>query len=604
MHAIKFKITIFTVLSTLIITVFSASAVFSTFSSQLTRSLVQSTEFNLQLAVNTMTDSFNTICSLTMWANTNSAIHTFLSTNKSIIKTEKLEAFKRLNEEYQNCKAKDYITRLMVGATDGRFVQIIKSVLDGSSKDYEHTVGQYFFDDLLAASDYKWIGIIEDPMASVSSSNRQVIPILRPIYSSYNSNAVGWIYISVSAKLITDALAQCNVPDDSQLILTINDESYVYQNGMLSPKKMTDLSAKKLSYPTLYSGTLTYQVTLPSQVTYTYVTYPSSISGITLSQSLSHSQLSTQKTAYHSIIIAICLAILSVGILLTLYLNHVINRPIRRILRKVQAISAGDFSYDDSIEMPNEFGIIGESINELSQNVVELMDKRIADEKHQKELEYQILQSQINPHFLYNTLNSIKMMATIQNATGIPEMTTALSRLLKSIAKRRRQMVPLREEIDLLKNYLIIQEYRYGGTVSVDFDIEVEELLEQEVPVFTLQPLVENAIFHGIEAKGSCGKIQITIQPFEDDMKIIIHDNGIGMSAKLIQQTLTQNTGNEHTFFQKLGIHNVDSRIKYAYGDRYGISIRSEVGTFTEMILLLPQREKGDNDNDPTTDRR
>ena len=138
----------------------------------------------------------------------------------------------------------------------------------------------------------------------------------------------------------------------------------------------------------------------------------------------------------------------------------------------MQEISNGNFSYEAAIEWNNEFGEIGKGINSLSTNVVQLMEHRIAVEKQQKELEYQVLQNQVNPHFLYNTLNSIKWMATIQNATGIAEMTTALSRLLKSISKGTRQVIPIREELELLKNYILIQQYRYGGIITVTYKIE------------------------------------------------------------------------------------------------------------------------------------
>lgn len=112
-----------------------------------------------------------------------------------------------------------------------------------------------------------------------------------------------------------------------------------------------------------------------------------------------------------------------------------------------------------------------------------------------------MLQSQINPHFLYNTLNSIKWMATIQGANGISEMTTSLSRLLKSISKGTSLLIDIREELSLLENYFTIQSYRYGGTISMDIQVDEESLYNSEIIKFTLQPLVENAIFTGSSPK-------------------------------------------------------------------------------------------------------
>lgn len=133
------------------------------------------------------------------------------------------------------------------------------------------------------------------------------------------------------------------------------------------------------------------------------------------------------------------------------------------------------------------------------------MNKRIEDEKQKQDLEYKMLQSQINPHFIYNTLSSIKWMATIQGADGIAEMTTALSRLLKSISKGTRLLVPIREELAFLEDYCTIQNYRYGGTISFALKVDDPTIYDRGILRFTLQPLVENSIFHGIEPKGVPG---------------------------------------------------------------------------------------------------
>lgn len=143
---------------------------------------------------------------------------------------------------------------------------------------------------------------------------------------------------------------------------------------------------------------------------------------------------------------------------------------------RIKTGTAGDFSADPAIEWDNEFGDIGRGINELSGSVKNLIDTRIEIENEKREYEYRMLQSQINPHFLYNTLNSIKWMASIQNATGIPEMTTALSRLLKSIAKDSRQRVPIQAELAFLDDYYTIQKYRYGGSITMEVTVDEEAL--------------------------------------------------------------------------------------------------------------------------------
>lgn len=261
---------------------------------------------------------------------------------------------------------------------------------------------------------------------------------------------------------------------------------------------------------------------------------------------------------------------------------------------KIYDISKGNFSTDKSIEWNHELGEVGRGINSMSENINTLLEKKVADEKQKKDLEYQILQSQINPHFLYNTLNSIKWMATIQNATGIADMTTALARLMKNVSKGTSSMIPLKEELALVKDYFIIQQYRYGGSVTMEYQIESDDLYECEIHRFSLQPIIENALFHGIEPTGAAGKIIVSAQTAEVSsrkaLKISITDNGIGMTQETIHRILNEDNENQNKteFFRHVGINNVNKRLQYDFGPEFGITIASQPGQFTTMTLLMP----------------
>ncbi len=323
------------------------------------------------------------------------------------------------------------------------------------------------------------------------------------------------------------------------------------------------------------------------------ISYPLGQDGWYIHQILSRQQLEQQRKVYLLLIAAICIAILSLGLSMVYSLNRTISQPVTRLRKKIREIALGDFSRDDSIEWDHELGDIGRGINELSFNVVNLMEKRIDDEKQKKDLEYQILQSQINPHFLYNTLNSIKWMATIQGASGIAEVTTALARLLKRVAKGTSSMITLKEELDLVKDYFLIQQYRYGGSISIEYRIESEELYQYQIHRFSLQPIVENALFHGIEPKGSAGRILVDAHLKTDhgrrDLQISVTDNGVGMTAETIEKVLHQKpSGKSADFFRQVGIANVNQRIQYDFGPSYGISIDSKPGVYTTMTILIP----------------
>ena len=229
----------------------------------------------------------------------------------------------------------------------------------------------------------------------------------------------------------------------------------------------------------------------------------------------------------------------------------------------------------------------------MSEQIQELLDHVVKEEREKQDLEYKMLQSQVNPHFLYNTLNSIKWMASIQGADGIAEMTTALSRLLKSISKGTKILVPLREELALLDDYFTIQKSRYGGTITMDIHVEEDSFLDASIVKFTLQPLVENSIFHGIEPKGTAGHIDINIlRQNETNLIIEVLDDGVGMTEQQIRQLFSNEPSDvpdgKSEFFREFGILNVHKRLQYEFGPTYGITAESKEGSYTKMILLLP----------------
>ena len=287
------------------------------------------------------------------------------------------------------------------------------------------------------------------------------------------------------------------------------------------------------------------------------ISTPLNMPGCYISQSVSASELSGQRLLFMKMIGATLIGIIAIGGLLMVIMNRMIHTPLTRLRDKIQRIAEGDFSREPSIEWNHELGEIGKGINNLSESVTLLMDKRIEDEKQKRDLEYRMLQSQINPHFIYNTLNSIKWMATIQGANGISEITTALSRLLRSISKSTQLLIPIREELSFLEDYFIIQNYRYGGTITFLLQVDDASIYDKKIVRFTLQPLVENAIFHGIEPKGGTG--HITVHAFYEtasessvrNIRIDVTDDGVGMSPQKAAQILLDNNDNKADFSAK-----------------------------------------------------
>lgn len=205
--------------------------------------------------------------------------------------------------------------------------------------------------------------------------------------------------------------------------------------------------------------------------------------------------------------------------------------------------------------------------------------------KKKADMEFQILQAQINPHFLYNTLDSIKWLAVIQNVHNISSMTNSLINLLKYNISRNNKTVMLSEELESVKNYVNIQKYRYGDIFEVTYDVN-EDLLEYRILKFILQPIVENAIFHGFEnMEGNC-LIKIIARKKDEYLIIEIIDNGIGITNERLEDI--QSPNKDKGKFSGIGLRNIEERIKLYFGEKYGLTIDSKLHEGTHVSLFLP----------------
>lgn len=592
---------------TLLITILTTSVCFSVFQSFLRKNQIQSAEFSLQVVNNNIAADMKDIIYFSKWCCSNGAMLDYLEAFKDQSKLPTvnqdmenlrplaLSSHSRLKEEYYNTRSNEYISRVIVSTLDqNNFLQMAASASYSSAYASKIIRQQSFFTTLYDSKDFLWVGLVKDPFSDISGE--MFIPIVRPVYNEFNSQIIGWTYVEISSRLFTDYLSSYPLPNDSTLFLTIGQKTYSFRSNDWQETELPYKDPVRLpESDSLSQGTQVLSVTTNQGEKRIVVERPvEGMEGFRLSQVLSEQQFDQQKYLYTLLILGICLFIVSLGILLMFLLNRIIMEPIHKLSGKISKISDGDFSRDMAIEWNHELGQVGSGINSMSENILTLLNKRVSDEKQKKDLEYQILQSQINPHFLYNTLNSIKWMATIQNATGIADMTTALARLLKNVSKGTASLIPLKEELDLVKDYFLIQQYRYGGSVSIEYNIESDSLYECMIHRFSLQPIIENALFHGIEPAKTAGRITVSAQTEELStqkiLKIDITDNGIGMSQEMIEQVLSSDIdgGSKTEFFRHVGINNVNKRIQYDFGPEYGITITSEPGEFTTMTIRIP----------------
>ena len=301
-----------------------------------------------------------------------------------------------------------------------------------------------------------------------------------------------------------------------------------------------------------------------------------------LDQEGSHILIAVAVVLLLSLLLAVCLAVL---------ISTHFSRPINRLDDRLRRIAANDFSFDPEIEKPqDELGQIGRTVNEMCMSIKHLLQETEEMYDQRRNIEIALLQSQVNPHFLYNTLDSIRWMAVIQKNPGIASITHSLSNLLKNIAKGTQDKIPLREELGLLEDYIAIQSVRYLETFTFENKVP-QALYDCRIVKLTLQPLVENAIFHGIEPTGECGTITLTGREENGDLYLCVEDDGAGIEPEHLATILTAESKRSSSSMNGIGIANVHKRLQLIYGRQYGLTVESEPGKFTRVTVHIP-REK------------
>lgn len=575
----------------LITSLISVLLCYSGFYNLMKRNEIQSHGYNLSLAATSFNNAAAKINDYIRWCESDYDIQSYLtlslqydndSSLKTLFNITSVQTYEKVNTKFFS-SISTYTDRIIISTPDGKhYIHIMSQDIPTTYQPAEAVLEQPFFTDLYSAPDLSW-GNPENDLFS-STAARQFIPVVRPICDR-PGHAVGYLYLEISTDILRDPLV--SYPQQSGIPYSgINDKIYT-----LNGERFDELDTSYAGYTDAGADYLDSNTALMKRNFWEdqILCIHSDISGIQFVQRISQNFF----TAYNlkpnlTILTAVFFLIIVSGVINSCILKHLVDTPIKEISQQIRVIGQGNFTQTNEFRYKNELGEIGNGINEMAQKIDQLMTKKIEDEKQRQELEYQILLAQINPHFLFNTLNSIKWMATIQGALGVADMITALSHLMKNISKSNSALIPLKYEFELLNDYFFIQRHRYGGGIKLNIQLKEKELENCLVLRFSLQPIVENALFHGIESKNCQGFISIQASRSENELIISVTDNGIGMSPELIQKSLYEDNMDSKGLFRNIGIYNVNQRIRHTFGENYGISIESREGYYTKVIFHLP----------------
>lgn len=295
--------------------------------------------------------------------------------------------------------------------------------------------------------------------------------------------------------------------------------------------------------------------------------------------------------------IVIAIVALLIGCVLVFVSVRKLLSPVQQLSDGIKSMQNGQLSTTIICDSNDEIGELAQAFNEMTVKVQESLNREIEYVKYTSDLEYQALQAQINPHFICNTLNSLRWMAEIRKADNIVELTDLLWTLLRKTACVKGGLVSLEEELEIVKAFVGIQQIRYNGKFKMFYEISPEHK-EIQIPKFILQPIIENAIFHGIEPKKGVGKITIASKIVQENTLVItIQDDGVGMTQRQQDELLVLQES-KVSGLNGIGIGNVNERIILLYGKAYALSVSSEIGKGTSIKITIPlsQTERGAED--------
>lgn len=294
---------------------------------------------------------------------------------------------------------------------------------------------------------------------------------------------------------------------------------------------------------------------------------------------------SAQSTLYLTIGLAIFLSAVF-AFVFSLIQNHYIIRPIGELLKNMEKVKTGDFSIDQKSHTQDEIGYLSHRFDEMRGTLKQTIDEVYLSRIHEQEARYTALLSQLNPHFLYNTLDSIHWLAIKNRDHAVGEQIETLSDVFRHVLSGGRNYVRIEEELKFVEDYMLLLKARHGDRIHLVIETE-DALAACLIPKLIIQPLVENAIQHGLESKVDGGMIAVSISSADDHIQITVSDDGVGADEQQILEQME--TGDELS--SAFALRNIHKRLKLSYGESYGLRIRSSIGAGFTVSMSIPKQE-------------
>lgn len=414
--------------------------------------------------------------------------------------------------------------------------------------------------------------------------DRNILVLGRRIYEHYSkSRVIGYTLISIEEKIFSKTVLEPVGLSDSSNIMYMNLDGTVLSswNRSIALGEKTDEELLKKIQERLPKKTDSFSIHENGEeqlVTYIFNKNLNQLFVYTMPYHYINSEVYAMLKQI--LVVVMFLVLLCIGIVAMVYQG--IMSPIKRMLEFCREVSEGKLSVRIQDKHKDELSRLSGSMDHMADTIEHLMDQQKTQEKKKRELELQMLQYQLNPHFLFNTLNSLRFVAAMHKDQIVSDGIQALSSLLQNTLTNKNEYITIQEELENLENYFSILRIRYAGSFEYSFHVEEDELLSCLVPKLILQPLAENSVMHGSSDKGTVMEIQITCWRENKDVMIELSDDGKGFEV-------TDDALAPHPERKRIGVANVNDRIQLNFGRKYGLKINSQPGKGTTCTLTLPE---------------
>lgn len=421
----------------------------------------------------------------------------------------------------------------------------------------------------------------------VNYKNDEVVSVVRAVIDPISQEVVGVILIDLKVRTIAETLVDVRLGKTGYLTVIDDQNRSIYQpdDPLIENIPIEWLKDKR-------SGTFSKEVD-SQKLQFIYQRSPYSEWTIIGVFPTEETILEIKEIQFYLVVFVFI--ILLFGFPVSYVLSNSISKPIGQLMKFMRKAERGELGVRYIEKRDDEIGMLGRSFNKMLKQINELLRLTERHERQKREAEFRSLQANINPHFLYNTLDTIQWMARKQKANDVAEVVESLAKLFRIGLSKGRDMITLDKEIEHIESYLLIQKTRYREKLQYQIHVD-EHVRSLYVLKFILQPIVENAIYHGIKERRGPGQITVNAQLKGEMLLLVIQDDGAGMSESQLQEIRlalkdavrrTENQG-ETKHKKGYGLLNVQARIILAFGDEYGITIESEEKVGTRIEMLLP----------------